>query len=36
MIRRRIERLVLGAVMTTAAWFAERWLIGSVRRRAAR
>src|SRR5918996_389640 len=33
-MRRRMERIVLGAVMTVAAWGAERWLLRVLKRRA--
>jgi hypothetical protein len=36
MIGRRIERALLGAAMSIAAWVAERWLLRAVRRRAVR
>jgi hypothetical protein len=36
MIGRRIERALLGAVMSMAAWVTERWLIRASRRRTVR
>lgn len=34
-VRRFLERVLLGAVMTVVAFVAERWLVRSIRRKAA-